>query len=318
MIEKLKSLILAAGQGSRLRPLTSSCPKPLLPVLGLPLLAITAHKIRTSLNLKNVAVNAFYLKEQIAEFCDTANLHCSLEREPIDTGGAIDALKPWIHSSSLLVHSGDVVSSMDLNALKDAHFSAQDSGQVMATIYVVPHVAGETAIDVQNGLLRGFGVGRYTFANAYILSPDFVSEVPNGKSGIIETFKKILADGGKIQALVWNGYWKNLNRIEDYVALHQDLLRDPTLTQNLLIKDLLMKENSQHQLGQRKFLRQKADAKNIVLGDWVVVHGPLDVQQRLQLDRCLIMQDSIINQPFIQNQVIGKNYCIDIEGMWTD
>lgn len=99
-------VVLAAGEGTRLRPLTLVRPKPLCPVANTPLLDLALARIRP--HVTDVAVNAHYLADQVVEHLRGTGVHVSVEEpEALGTAGALGALREWIAGRDVLVHNGD-------------------------------------------------------------------------------------------------------------------------------------------------------------------------------------------------------------------
>lgn len=105
-MRELVGVVLAAGEGRRLRPLTDLRPKPLCPVNNIPLLDLAIARIRPF--VADVAVNAHYRAEQIVAHLRETGVHVSEEApEALGTAGALGALRGWIAGRDVLVHNGD-------------------------------------------------------------------------------------------------------------------------------------------------------------------------------------------------------------------
>ncbi|MDE2491214.1 MAG: nucleotidyltransferase family protein [Elusimicrobia bacterium] len=124
----MKAFVLAAGVGSRLRPLTDALPKALLPVGGVPMLERTAVRLRDA-GVSELVVNAHHHAERVAAFCaDLAGrlgVRIDVSREDallLDTGGGLKKAAPLLSSAGpFFVHNADVLSDLDLRALMAAH-----------------------------------------------------------------------------------------------------------------------------------------------------------------------------------------------------
>ena len=130
-------MILAAGLGTRLRPLTSYLPKPLLPVDGVPLLDRAATAL-TAVGATRIAVNAHHRADRIevhlADRPDSARFHLSLEPRILGTAGALHGARRFLAvADTIVVYNGDVLSDVDLVALLAAHHA----GGGLATLALV-------------------------------------------------------------------------------------------------------------------------------------------------------------------------------------
>jgi hypothetical protein len=116
--EGLVGIVLAAGEGRRLRPLTTVRPKPLCPVGNRPLLDLAIERIRPYVS--EIAVNAHHLADQIVEHLAGTDVRVSVEQpEALGTAGALGALREWIAGRDVLVHNGDAWLTDSLEGLVD-------------------------------------------------------------------------------------------------------------------------------------------------------------------------------------------------------
>ena len=135
----MKALIFAAGLGTRLRPLTDTMPKALVPVAGVPMLARVLCKLRDA-GLDSFVVNVHHFAEQIERFlAENGNFGVPVaisreEREPLETGGGIKHAAPLLRSPEgrFLVHNVDILSDLDVR-----WFLAQDDPQSLATLLLI-------------------------------------------------------------------------------------------------------------------------------------------------------------------------------------
>ena len=112
-----KAIVLAAGFGTRLRPLTCAVPKPLLPVWGETMLARTVALLRGR-GVEDIVVNCHYLHGQIEEWCSANSCRAVHEPEILGTGGVLNPLREWIGGDDFYLVNGDIVlcSNVILNA----------------------------------------------------------------------------------------------------------------------------------------------------------------------------------------------------------
>ena len=103
-----KAIVLAAGLGTRLRPLTGVTPKPLMPVWGEPMLARIVNLLR-SWGVDDTVVNCHYLHEQVEAWCAANGCRASYEPEILGTGGVLNPLRDWIGDDEFYLVNGDIV-----------------------------------------------------------------------------------------------------------------------------------------------------------------------------------------------------------------
>jgi len=145
----LDCLILCAGRGERLRPLTDVCPKPLIPILGVTM-ADRALVACERLSPARRFANAHHLGEQIQFWAEARSLdHVQIEKILLDTGGALAMLRPDIASEHLLVHNGDILHDIDLVPAWKAHIASRAAATLLMVdlprVNTVRHRAGRFA-----------------------------------------------------------------------------------------------------------------------------------------------------------------------------
>ena len=125
MLHDVEAVVLVGGKGTRLRPLTLSAPKPMLPTAGVPFLAHLLSRIGAA-GIRRVVLGTSYLAETFAEhFGDGAALGLEIEyvveEEPLGTGGGIRNVAKHLTTDEVLVFNGDVLAGTDLGAVVDTH-----------------------------------------------------------------------------------------------------------------------------------------------------------------------------------------------------
>lgn len=229
----VKGVVLAAGLGTRLRPLTERWPKPLIPFVGTTPLELALFRLWRA-GVSDVALNAHYLPEQIVDAAKGCifdqKLRVFVEPTILGTGGAYNPMREWQGDSLLVVLNGDVISTIDVQAMIDHH---QKSGAV-ATMMLLPDVIpGESGVSHQDGRVVAIGkdrpVGSSTgnFACAQVLSPEFLDLLP--REGIFDIISKgylpALAQGLPIGALIHAGFWHDLRTPSFFAAAVFDYLK---------------------------------------------------------------------------------------------
>ena len=127
----LQAVVLCAGEGRRLRPYTGRRPKPLMPLLNVPLVQHQLAALQRA-GVERVALNAWHLAPQIVEFAESdpvpgLALHVAVEPRLLGTGGGLANLRGWLQPEPLLLLAGDIVADFDFAALSARHGSSGDS-----------------------------------------------------------------------------------------------------------------------------------------------------------------------------------------------
>jgi mannose-1-phosphate guanylyltransferase len=213
----MKAIVLAAGAGTRLRPLTDTTPKPMLPVRGEPLLVHLLRWLRRYA-ITDVALNLHYLPEQIqSALGDGAqlgmNLIYSFEPELLGTAGAVKRLESFFDQPFVVVY-GDLLLDVDLAALIDYH----QSRRALVTIGLKhtddPSSQGMIACDSSGRVLRFVekpaswnAEQRTANAGIYIVEPELVQQIPADRpcDWGHDLFPLLIAQGAPIYAQLLNG-----------------------------------------------------------------------------------------------------------------
>jgi mannose-1-phosphate guanylyltransferase len=175
-------MILAAGLGTRLRPLTEIVPKPLVPVGDRPMLAHVAERLRAA-GCAPIVANAFHQAAELERFCAADGIAVSHEDDLLGTAGGIACASALLGEGDALVHNGDVLVSVDLGAMLAAHRARGAA----ATLAVVARPAGEGNVgcDAGGAIVRlrteTFAPGETSggeFTGVHVLGPAMRAELP--------------------------------------------------------------------------------------------------------------------------------------------
>lgn len=227
---RLRALVLSAGRGERLRPLTGALPKPLLPVAGRPLVAWTLERLRAA-GCEAVAVNLHHLGSQIRETLGGSfrgmPLHYSEEAELLGTGGALPPLGDFFAGADrVVIVNGDSLCRWPIEALLAAHARRQPAATLL--VHRMPDVAdfgGGVALEddritaFRPGTLAHRAARRHlVFAGAQVLEPELLARIPDGPSDLVSAlYEPLLAEGAPLAALATERLWHDLGTPRRYL-----------------------------------------------------------------------------------------------------
>lgn len=236
---RIRALVLAAGLGTRLRPLTNLTPKPLLPVRGVPILGHTLAQL-AAIGCEAAAVNLHHLGDQIRQrFGDShAGMALTYSEEPelLGTLGALHPLKEFFAPADLVVLvNGDSLCQWPLRKLVRRHLA----GGARATLLLASRpdpaeFGGGVGIDRTGRILsfwpgdreRGEVIRRYVFAGAHVFSPDLLAEVGPGVSDIVRNlYIPLLEQGETIGSVIYSGRWHDLGTPQRFLEAVLDWAR---------------------------------------------------------------------------------------------
>lgn len=236
MLDDVEAVVLVGGKGTRLRPLTLSAPKPMLPTAGVPFLAHLLSRIRAA-GVRRVVLGTSYLAETFSEyFGDGSKLGMEIEyvveTEPLGTGGGIRNVADRLTSEHVLVFNGDVLAGTDLGAVVDTHRrTAAD-----VTLHLVkvqdPRAFGCVPTD-DDGRVLAFlektddPPTDQINAGCYVFRRSVIDSIPTGRPVSVEreTFPGLLEAGSRVSGHVDNAYWRDLGTPLDLVHGSADLVR---------------------------------------------------------------------------------------------
>lgn len=185
----MKAMILAAGEGTRLRPLTERCPKPMLPVAGRPVLEHTLAWLHRY-GIREVAVNLHHLPDVIRDHLGDGSrfgvrITYSFEEQLLGTAGAVRRLKDFFNETFIVVY-GDVLTDLDLAALWRFHQAHGGVGTVALYRVRNPTACGLVELDWDGRIVRFLEKPRSeevftNLANAgvYVLEPEVIAHIPS-------------------------------------------------------------------------------------------------------------------------------------------
>ena len=216
---KATAFILAAGLGTRLRPLTLTTPKPLLPVSGVPMLDHVLAHVRAH-GHDEVVVNAHWLGGQVVEWARGKSGVTVVVEQPeiLGTGGGLRNARHLL-AERFVVINGDILCDVDLTALL-----AVDAPAVMALRQQVTPQHTGVALDGQ-GVVRGIAgvVGeadaRLHFTGVHALRREVLERVPDGMSCIVRTAYREFIPRGVVRGVVHHGAWTDIGTLAEYEAV---------------------------------------------------------------------------------------------------
>ena len=239
-------MILAAGLGTRLRPLTDDRPKALVTVAGRTLLEITLCRLR-SFGVREVIVNTHHFGGLIVEYLEANHnfgMHIEISREDelLDTGGGLRRAEHFFLEAGrdsqqpFILHNVDVLSTIDLAQMVQFHTSQG----ALATLAVQDRETSRYLLFDEQGLLCGRRYGRdgedqlalsarhvqpLAFSGIHILSPGIFAKMEEeGAFSIVNAYLRLAAQGEKIVAFrADESYWRDLGRPESILHAAQDV-----------------------------------------------------------------------------------------------
>jgi mannose-1-phosphate guanylyltransferase/phosphomannomutase len=232
----MKAVLMAGGDGARLRPLTVGRPKPMVPVVNKTMMAHILELLR-SYGITEVIVTLRYLASAIQDFFeDGSNLGVKLtyviEEMPLGTAGSVKNAAQWLDETFLVI-SGDALTDFDLGAIIQAHQEHEAKATITLAQVPNPLEYGVTITDENSHIVRflekpswGEVISDTVNTGIYILEPDILDLIPANTNYDFskDLFPRMLDRKIAIYGHVAEGYWCDIGNIEEYRRANADLL----------------------------------------------------------------------------------------------
>jgi NDP-sugar pyrophosphorylase family protein len=239
----MKAMVLAAGFGTRLRPLTDSKPKALVELAGRTLLEITLSRLR-SFGIEEVIVNLHHFADMVAAYLQAnrgfgMRVEISREDELLDTGGGLKKAG-WFfledRDEPFLLHNVDVLSTVDFARMVESH----RRNAALATLAVQQRESTRQLLFDENGRLCGRQAAdrreparaqAFAFSGIHVISPGLLARMSEtGAFSVIDSYLRLARAGETIQAFRADDYyWRDLGRAADLEEAERDLERNLAL-----------------------------------------------------------------------------------------
>jgi NDP-sugar pyrophosphorylase family protein len=233
----MKALLLAGGQGTRLRPLTIHTPKPIVPIFDRPFLYYQLDLVRQIPEIDEVILSLNYQPLRIEEIIGDGRelglrIRYVVEPEPLGTAGAIKYAEQYL-SDSVVVFNGDVLIGIDLGSVIRLHRERQARATIVLTPVENPAAYG--LVDTEpDGRVRRFlekpDPNEITCdtinAGIYVLEPDTFDRIPAGQPWSIERsyFPSLVERSEMFMAYIHRGYWIDIGTPAKYMQVHRDIM----------------------------------------------------------------------------------------------
>lgn len=238
----MKAMVLAAGQGTRLRPITDSLPKALVPVAGRPMIDYPLLLLR-HYGIREVIINLHHFGEKIENYLSDGHrfglkIHYSKERELLDTGGGLLKAKPFLDGETFIVINTDALIDLNLAALIAYHGEKKASVTLVLRADENADRYGSIDIDMDGKICRFLttkaphppsgSIEKLMFTGVQILEPRVFNFMDAGREArkfgtTTETFPRMLAAGEGLYGFRFDGLWQDLGTPERIKQVEENL-----------------------------------------------------------------------------------------------
>jgi mannose-1-phosphate guanylyltransferase len=229
----MKAAVLAAGLGTRLKPLTDICPKPLLPVLNRPLLGVVLAQLEAA-GCFQVALNTHHLADQVHDFLRSEPwsflLSVSHEPEILGTGGGLRQLGEVLREGPFLAINADILTDLDLAEVYRAHRPGAVSTLMLhdCPAYNNVWVAGDAVVSIGSPPPGGVTDAKpLAYTGVQVVAPGMTNYLPPAgqPADLVCAWREAIAAGERLVYLKVSGhFWQDLGTPENYLTAHRRLL----------------------------------------------------------------------------------------------
>ncbi len=324
----MKAVLMAGGEGTRLRPLTSNQPKPLVSICNQPVMTYIINLLK-KYKINDVVATLQFLPQLIKNYYGDGsdlgiNLSYAIEDEPLGTAGSVKNAQSFIDETFLVI-SGDAICDYNLKKAIDFHKRKKSLATLVLARVESPLEFGVVITD-KSGRITRF-LEKPTWAQVfsdtvntglYILEPEVLSHIPDGANMDFskDLFPKLLAEGAPLYGYVADGYWCDIGNFEQYRQVHEDILANNT---NVPVNGIKM--------GQKVWIGEDATIhpsvmfkgsafignhckieEGAVIGDGTTIGNNVVVSAGTKTSHAIVQENAYIGQNVVLDScIIGKN-----------
>ncbi|CAF3915013.1 unnamed protein product, partial [Rotaria sp. Silwood1] len=325
----MKAMILAAGLGERLKPLTLTIPKPMLPVCNKPVMEYSIELCK-KYGFNDIKINLHYLPEQIDKFFGDGskfgiNISYSIEKNLCGTAGAIKRVKSFFKETFLVI-TGDSYHDINLSALLNHHKESKS----LATLCIKKATKNRTdwKVEVENGnklksLIESDNIkDEYINCGVYIFEPEIFDSIPDkGYSSIAkDLIPALLSKNTNVNCFVTEDEWNNIDSLEEYWELNMRLCRsdksDIHSTTKLSEGIYIHPTVKFNELQLENFIPPIIIGENTEICKGVKLEGPLVLGKELFVDENATLSKSVVLKTLPWYEKLfgnGSKYGVNIE-----
>jgi MurNAc alpha-1-phosphate uridylyltransferase len=221
----MKAMILAAGLGARLRPLTDRIPKPMLKIAGKPLLEYHVERLSAA-GITEIVINISWLADQIEDyFSDGSDFGVTIiwsrEQSPLETGGGIFNALPALGPAPFLLISGDVWTDFPIETLSIKPLESNNLAHLVLVDNPEHNLMGDFSLESNR---VGFGSERHTYSGISILSPELFNDIDGHES--VFPLRSVLRSAilsNRISGILYSGEWCDVGTLQRYTKLYKQI-----------------------------------------------------------------------------------------------
>lgn len=307
----VKTVIMAGGKGTRLRPLTFTRPKPMIPLVNRPIMQYTVERLNR-FGFRDIVMTLNYMSNRVKNYFKDGsslgvNIDYSVEDSPLGTGGSVKKAKKYI-DDTFIVLSGDVITDVNMTDVLNFHRDKGALATLVLTRVKDPTHFGIAEIDRDQKITsylekpsREEIFSNIANTGIYVFEPEIFDFFDSSEEEVDfshEIFPRLIAEDSKMYGYLFNGYWNDVGRPETYLKATYDIL-------NQKIKQKLYRSPVQTGIGK---LGNISVGRGIQIGNRVRIEGPVVIGNNCTIeDGCKLSKGTVIGN----NVFVGSNTSIE-------
>ena len=334
----MKAMVLAAGYGARLRPLTETLPKPMFPVMNRPMLEHTFSLLRAN-GMTDVVANLHHLPEKVTDyFGDGASfgvrLRYSLEETLLGTAGGIKAAQPLLEEAEdendFLVINSDILTDIDLRRVVEFHRRKRAVLTLVLRRAANPEQFERIETGADGRIIRFPGAAAapvsektMMFTGIQIMSPELFARIPStGFCGTTESvFPEMIRQGLAVYGYPHTGYWSDVGQRHSYLQTHRDILEGKIAAGGDAGSGYAGLRNGEHPaVTPPVFLGEHCRiAENARVGPYAVLGNHCEVQDGAVVEHAVCWERAVIGRhAAVRQSIVGAGVHVDANATIVD
>ena len=308
----MRAVIMAGGEGSRLRPLTSLQPKPMVPIVNQPVMEHIIGLVRHH-GMSEIVSTLAFMPQVIQDYFGDGdewgtNMSYAIEETPLGTAGSVKNAESLLEGDPFIVISGDALTDIDLTHVIEFHRSKGAAVTIALKSMPDPLEFGVVITDGHGRIERflekpswGQVFSDTINTGIYVVEPEVLSHIPEGEAFDFssELFPLLMKKGYPLYGCVVDGYWCDVGSFESYMQVHRDILDGKA---KVFVPGVETRE--------RVWIDEGARVENgVVLGDKVVIGPNVTLREGAHIGDYTVLGD---------NCVIGTEASVSHSVLWSD
>lgn len=316
----MKGMILAAGYGTRMGPISNYLAKPAIPFLGVPMIEHSIGVLRSG-GIRDIIINIHHMPDTLINLLGDGNrlgvkIEYSFEKPILGSGGGIGYVRNFFDNETFVVVNSDIIVDIDLNNMIDRHRSEDVSATLLLRRdeennygkVVVDEVGIIRKIEGNPDNIEFHGGNEYMFAGVHIIEPEWFDYTPDTEAyeSFPDVYGPMIAAGKKINSFITKDRWVDLGTAKKY--LHASL---DCLVGNLIPNPRAIKENSHINRSILTFDTVVADNCDF---DGVISLGPATIEEKCKLTSCILCPGTTITTGTVaENRIFYDDTSVPID-----